>query len=107
MKAVLEGVGLKKATIRACISGNRNDEEAVQEGLIKWKEGQGKQPPTWTVLIGAMEYAEIDKDSIQGLKEELLRGMLFALVISVCTGACGVCVLCMAPYKSTFDMECV
>ena len=82
--AVLEGVELDTATIRACISGNpTNEEKAVQDGLVKWAEGQGKQPPTWAVLVEAMEYARIDQDSIKGLKEKLLKGMLFALVSSV------------------------
>ena len=108
VKSVLEAVELDPETIRACISGNpNNDEEAVQDGLIKWKEGQSTQPPTWAVLVETMEYARIDQDSIQGLKEKLLRGMLFVSVSSVCTVACAVYVLCMAPYKSTFDMECV
>ena len=81
--AVLEGVELDTATIRASISGNStNEEKAVQDGLVKWAEGQGKQPPTWAVLVEAMEYARIDQESIKGLKEKLLRGMLFVLVSS-------------------------
>ena len=88
VKAVLEGVGLDQATIRVCIHGNPlNDEEAVQDGLIKWTEGQGKQPPTWAVLLEAMKYARIDRDSIRHLKEKLLKCMLCALVSSVCTVA--------------------
>ena len=85
MKAVLEGVELDPETLRACISGNPlNDEEAVQDGLIKWAEGQGKQPPTWAVLVEAMEYAKIDKDSIEDLKEKLLRGMCVYSCLWVC-----------------------
>ena len=38
---------------------------------------------------------------------ELLRGMLFVSVSSVCADAIVVYVLCMSPYKSTFDVECV
>ena len=45
-RAVLEGVGLDSDTIKACFS-NASEEEAVQDGLIKWKDGQGRQPPTW------------------------------------------------------------
>ena len=91
VKAVLEGVELDPETIKACISGNpNNEEEAVQDGLMKWKEGQGIQPPTWAVLVEAMDYARIDQDSIQGLKEKLLGSMLFVLVSSVCTVTCAV-----------------
>ena len=71
-RAVLEGVGLDTPTIDACFSAHpQNDEEAVQEGLTKWVGGQGHQPPTWSVLIEAMEYAGIAQQYIQGLKEEL------------------------------------
>ena len=94
VNAVLEGVELDPETMRACINHANTDEEAVQDGLIKWKEGQGKQPPTWAVLVEAMKYARIDQESIRDLKKELLRGMLFALVSSVCTDASG-CVCAM------------
>ena len=55
-RAVLEGVGLETSTIDACFSAHPlNDEEIVQAGLVKWRDGQGnKQPPTWEVLISAM-----------------------------------------------------
>ena len=92
VNAVLEGVGLEPETIRECInSHSHNDEEAVQDGLIRWKEGQGTQPPTWAVLVEAMEFSRIDQDSIRGLKVELLRGMLFVQLLV------GVGVLYMAP----------
>ena len=71
-RAVLEGVGLDTATIKACSNAHPlNDEEAVQEGLIKWLEGLGTQPPTWNVLIAAMGYAEIAQQDIRKLKQEL------------------------------------
>ena len=71
-KAVLEGVGLDAPTIAACFTANpQNHEEAVQDGLTIWKGGQGTQPPTWGVLIDAMEYAQIEQQSVQGLKKEL------------------------------------
>ena len=70
-RAVLEGVGLDAPTIAACFRANLlNDEETVQEGLTRWCGGKGTQPPTWGVLIGAMEYAEIAQQYIQGLKNE-------------------------------------
>ena len=69
-RAVLEGVELDTATIAACISA-QNEEEAVQEGLTRWCGGKGRQPPTWGVLVEAMQYAQIDQQDVQGLKEEL------------------------------------
>ena len=68
-KAVLEGVWLDAATIEACYRSNPRDEEAaVQAGLTKWVEGKGCQPPTWKVLLEAMEYAEIPQQDINDLK---------------------------------------
>ena len=89
VRAVLEGVGLDSAAITACITSHpKDDEGAVQDGLTRWKEGQGQQPPSWAVLIEAMEYAKITKQQIQSLKERLdLLGMLFAFVC-VCARAC-------------------
>ena len=69
-RAVLEGVGLDSGTIKACFS-NASEEEAVQDGLIRWKDGQGTQPPTWCVLLDAMEYAHIAQQHIEDLKENL------------------------------------
>ena len=83
-KALLENVGLNPQTISMCITDNpNNDEEAVQDGLIKWKQGQGKQPLTWAVVVEAMQYARIDQESIWLLKEELLKGMLCVLSLSI------------------------
>ena len=71
-RAVLEGVGLDTATIDACFSAHpQNDEEAVQAGLTKWVGGKGYQPPTWSVLIEAMEYAEIAQQNVAALKKAL------------------------------------
>ncbi len=73
-RAVLEGVGLDAPTISACISAHPlNDEEAVQEGLIRWCGGKGTQPPTWNVLIAAMNYAEIAQQDITALTNALWR----------------------------------
>ena len=75
-RAVLEGVGLHTEAIDACF-GNASEEDAVQDGLIKWKDGQGTQPPTWCVLLDAMEYAAIAQEHVQGLTRKLgLLGML-------------------------------
>ena len=68
--AVLEGLGLDIPTISACIAA-KNDEEAIQEGLIRWRGGEGHQPPTWGVLVEAMEYAQLAQQDVQGLKAEL------------------------------------
>ena len=71
-RAVLEGVWLDAPTIEACFVNNpKNVEEAVQAGLTKWAGGKGCQPPTWGVLVKAMEYAEIDSKHIQDLKASL------------------------------------
>ena len=71
-RAILEGVWLDTATIEACFTNNPRDvEAAVQAGLNKWVEGKGCQPPTWGVLLEAMEYAEIESKHIQDLKASL------------------------------------
>ena len=71
-RAILEGLGLHLATIRACYADHpQNEEEAVQSGLTKWVEGKGHQPPTWECLLQAMEYAQISQQSIEDLKEKL------------------------------------
>lgn len=71
-RAVLEGVGLHTATIGPCFEDNPQDvESAVQAGLTKWIEGTGYQPPTWQVLLDAMEYAQIAQQHIQDLKADL------------------------------------
>ena len=65
-------MGLDVPTINACFTANPlNDEEAVQTGLTKWVEGKGTQPPTWSVLIEAMDYAGIAKKDIAALKKAL------------------------------------
>ena len=71
-RAVLEGVGLRSHAIDACFSDHPLDEEeAVQAGLTKWSGGQSDEPPTWKVLIEAMEYARIAQQHIEDLKEKL------------------------------------
>ena len=72
-RAVLEGVGLETSTIDACSSAHPlNDEEIVQAGLVRWRDGQGnKQPPTWEVLISAMEYAGIRQQHVKELQGTL------------------------------------
>ena len=69
-RAVLEGEGLDSCSIKASFN-SASEEAAVQDGLIKWKDGQGHQPPTWEVLISAMEYAKIAQQHIEDLKKEL------------------------------------
>ena len=90
VRAVLEGVGLDSAAITACITSHPCDDEgAVQDGLTRWTEGQGRQPPSWAVLIEAMEYAKIGKQHIQHLKERLdLFGRLMCTCVCVCVRAC-------------------
>ena len=71
-RAVLEGVGLDTPTIAACFTAHPlNEEGAVQEGLTKWCGGKGFQPPTWGVLVEAIEYASIAQQDIEALKGAL------------------------------------
>ena len=80
-RAVFEGVGLLTETIDACFSSHPLDEEgAVQAGLTRWSGGQGRQPPTWQVLLDAMTFAQIVQEHVQGLKKTLgVQGTLFTL----------------------------
>ena len=89
-RAVLEGVGLESQIIEACYRNNRfKEEEAVQDGLTRWLDGQGQQPPTCSMLIEAMEHAEIEQQYIQDLKKELdLLGMLFVTSMLCCVCVC-------------------
>ena len=71
-RAVLEGVELDAPTIGACYNAHpQNEEETVQDGLTRWSDGKGLQPPTWEVLIKAMEYAEIAQQDSRSLKTAL------------------------------------
>ena len=108
-RAVLEGVGLQPETIEGCFNNHpQNEEEAVQAGLIKWSSGQGYSPPTWLVLLHAMNYAQIAEKHVQGLKKVLELGMLLTSVscmwqLCACMHACMcVCVyVCDYPYMSS------
>ena len=87
-RAVLEGVGLNAPTIKACSTAHPlNDEEIVQEGLTRWCECQGTQPPTWGVLISAMKYAEIDQQDIEGLQRSVNQSPVTEGMLSL---PCGV-----------------
>ena len=71
-RAVLEGVGLDNSAIEECFRNNPRDVvEAVQTGLIKWSGGHHHKPPTWKVLLEAMEYAEIAQQHVQDLMARL------------------------------------
>ena len=71
-KAVLDALGLSADSSKACFNNHPgNEEEAVQAGLTKWVEGQGKQPPTWGVLLAAMEREGTMSQHIGGLKKDL------------------------------------
>ena len=80
-RAVFEGVGLLTETIDTCFSSHPLDEEgAVQADLTRWSGGQGRQPPTWQVLLEAMTFAQIAQEHVQGLKKTLgVEGTLFTL----------------------------
>ena len=73
-RAVLEGVGLSQETIEICYKNwPQNEEEAIQFGLMKWRDGSGDST-TWAVLIEAMDYAQIGTQHIEARKKELLKG---------------------------------
>ena len=46
-------------------------EGAVQAGLAKWIDGRGHQPPTWDMILEAMEEADFEEQHIEGLKADL------------------------------------
>ena len=99
-KAVLQELGLGLSTIEVCYNIHpRNEEEAVQEGLIRWCGGKGCQPPTWAVLIEAMEYAGLAQYHMQSLIGDLgSLGMLFVIMCCLYSYVCAVLVcmfLCM------------
>ena len=73
-RAVLEGLGLPEGMREMCFMNNPlNVEEAIQCGLLQWKNGHGYSP-TWDVLLRAISYAEIPVQDVQKLKEEILKG---------------------------------
>ena len=73
-RAVLEGVGLTHEAIETCYKNSpQNEEEAIQSGLMKWRNGSGDST-TWAVLIEAMDYAQIGTQHIEAMKKELLKG---------------------------------
>ena len=83
-RAVLEGIGFDPATIEACYGKHPLDEEeAVQEGLIKWAEGHHGYTPTWRVLLDAMGYAGVAQQYCQELRDELYQRLK-----SECVRAC-------------------
>ena len=64
-----------------------NIEEAVQAGLQEWAASTPTtHPPTWKVLLDAMDYALIDCQHIASLKAELLRKTgIFPACSIICT----------------------
>ena len=83
-RAVLEGIGLAPETIRACYGRHPlEEEEAVQDGLIKWAEGHHGYNRTWSVVLNAMEYAGVAQHHCQGLRKELYQ-MLAGMCACVC-----------------------
>ena len=76
-RAVLEGVGLTHEMIEMCYKNSpQNEEEAIQSGLMKWRNGSGYNR-TWAVLMEAMDYAQIGTQHIEAMKKELLKGEFY------------------------------
>ena len=74
-KAILEWVGLSPQEIKLCYQSNpSNEEEAIQDGLIKWWETHGDRC-TWQVLLDAMRFAGIAQQHCTELVEELHQMM--------------------------------
>ena len=73
-RALLERLGLTAEMRDVCYINNpSNVEEAVQSGLLQWRNGRGNSP-TWEVLLKAMDHAGIAVQHIAELKEEILKG---------------------------------
>ena len=72
-RALLEVLLCDAAKVEKCFGDNPlNEEEAVQAGLVEWMGGNvGHQPPTWEVLLEAMDNAEIAKQHVQSLSKDL------------------------------------
>ena len=82
-RAVLEGVGLSSEVINMCYSNSPHDEEeAVQSGLNRWKDGEGVTPAMWKVLFEAMDYAGIAVQHITSLEEEILQGTVHSQLVN-------------------------
>ena len=74
-KAILEFLGLDTEMIDLCYQDNpRNEEEAVQDGLKKWRAKQSDRC-TWQVLLDAMQFAGIAQQHCTELVEELHQMM--------------------------------
>ena len=74
---MLEGIGLPPETIRACYGRHPlEEEEAVQDGLIKWAEGHHDFSPTWRMLLNAMEYAGVAQHHCRKLRKELYQKLI-------------------------------
>ena len=83
-RAVLEYLGLDGSEIEMFyVKKLKDEEEAVQSGLLEWASGKAKshRPTTWEVLIGAMEHGGIRVKDIDQLKEELQKGVCTYLYV--------------------------
>ena len=90
-RAVLEYLRFDGSEIEMFyVKKQKDEEEAVQSGLLEWASGKakGRRPATWEVLIGAMGHAELSVKCINELKEELQKGVCTCAYIS---SQCGLC----------------
>ena len=84
-RVLLEGVGLSSKAIAMCYSSHHDEEEAVQSGLMRWRDGEGASP-TWAVLLEAMDYAELGVQHITALQQEVFKGTVHSQLVSAeCT----------------------
>ena len=101
-RAILEGVGLPGEIRDMCYTNNpSNEEEAIQAGLMKWKDGRGSSA-TWMVLLEAMKYAGISVQHITRLKEELLTGAVFSYLKNVAPYVLLMCCVQAATTQGTY-----
>ena len=72
-RVLLEVLLCDAAEVEKCFEDNsQNEERAVQTGLVKWMGGRvDHQPPTWKVLLEAMDFAKFDKQHVQSLSKDL------------------------------------
>ena len=74
-KSILEWLGLTSQEIKLCYQNNPlNEEEAIQDGLEKWRETHGDHC-TWQAVIEAMKFAGIAQQHCSELVEELHQRM--------------------------------
>ena len=93
-KALLECLGLSPDEIKFCYQSNPlNEEQSIQDGLIKWWETHGNHC-TWQVLLSAMHFAGIAQQHCTELVEELHQMMQGEVTLLLYTMPACLCWMC-------------